>query len=345
MRHLAVVAFASASIAQAQYSGPESVEYDAVGDRYFVSNTNSSVIKVRSQAGTVADWVSVNPAPYGLEIMGDILFACSGGTIKGYSLNDASLVFNLNLGATFLNGLATDGEFLYATDFNTSQRKIHKVDPVAGTSQVLVANTGGQPNGIVWDPVGERLVVVFWGSSAPIKAYDRETGAETVLTSNSGLANLDGITIDCMGAFLVSSWTPARLTRFMPDFASAGVNLGITGLSSPADLDFDAVNNRVCIPNSGSNTVTLAPLDCTTGVRAAAAPLALRAVPNPTNGLLRIEPALQRDEPYMLFDARGLLVGGGMARNGALLDITRLSRGTYFIEFNRLGQRLRVVKE
>src|SRR5436190_420804 len=79
----------------AQYSGPESVEYDAVGDRYFVSNTGSSLIKVRSQAGVVTDFVSVSPAPYGLEIKGDTLFACSGGSVKGYLLSNATQVFNL----------------------------------------------------------------------------------------------------------------------------------------------------------------------------------------------------------------------------------------------------------
>ena len=84
----------------AQYNGPESVEYDAVGDRYFVSNTGSSLIKVRSQAGVVTDFVAVSPAPYGLEIKGDTLFACSGGSVKGYLLSNASPVFNLNLGGS-----------------------------------------------------------------------------------------------------------------------------------------------------------------------------------------------------------------------------------------------------
>lgn len=330
---------------QAQFSGPESVEYDAAYDRYLVSNTGSGRIRQLDQAGNVTDFAVVVPAPYGLEILGDVVYACSGGAIKGYALSTGAQVFNLNLGAVFLNGLTTDGQFLYATDFNTGQRKIYKVDPAAGTSSVLVPSTGHQPNGIVWDPEGQRLVVVFWGSNAPIKAYDRDTGAETVLMAGSGLGNCDGITIDCFGTFLVSSWTLPRITRFEPAFTNAGVDLSVPGLITPADIDFDPVNHRVCIPNSNSGAVILFPIDCSTGLAAPAQPAPLRAVPNPASGLLRLDPPLARDEAYILLDAKGLLVGGGTLRQGGLLDISRLPAGLYVIELTRTRQRLRVLKE
>lgn len=329
----------------AQYNGPESVEYDPVGDRYFVSNTAASVIRVRSQAGDVSDFVSVSPAPYGLEIMGDVLYACSGGSVKGYSLATGAQVFNRSLGGSFLNGITTDGQYLYVTDFPTSAQRIYKVDPVANTHATLVANTGGQPNGIVWDPVGNRLVVVFWGANAPIKSYDRDTGASATLVANTGLTQIDGVTIDCLGRFLVASWSPDRITQYEPTFSAPGVDLAVPGLSNPADIDFDAVNHRVCIPNSGSNTVTLFDIDCALGVDQGGQEGALKAVPNPTLGLVRIEPALQRDEPYLLLDARGLLVGGGTIRQGAMMDISRIPAGLYTIEFTRLKQRIRVVKE
>src|SRR5690606_10183033 len=121
-----------------------------VGDRYFVSNTTSGVIKQRDQAGTVTDFASVSPAPYGLEIMGDVLYACSGGTIKGYSLADGTLVYTRNLNGSFLNGLATDGSYLYVTDFSAA--RIYKVDPIGDSQSTLVSNTSGTPNGIVWRP-------------------------------------------------------------------------------------------------------------------------------------------------------------------------------------------------
>jgi hypothetical protein len=342
MRHFAILIALASCTVHSQYSGPESVEYDPVGDRYFVSTTTGASIKVRDQAGTVTNFVNVSPAPYGLEIMGDTLFACSGGSVKGYLLSDASLVFNRNLGGTFLNGLATDGQYLYSTDFSAG--KIFKVDVANNSHTTLVASTGGSPNGIVWDEAGQRLVVVFWGSNAPIRAYDRVTGAMTPLTTTT-LTNIDGITIDCFGNFLVASWTPDRITRYEPSFTQPGVDLGITGLANPADIDFDAVNQRVCIPNSGNNTVVVPVISCTLGMVESAPLEQLRAIPNPSSGLVRIEPALTRDEGYILLDARGLLIGGGSVRAGAMLDVGSLTRGVYTIEFTRTRQRLRVVRD
>ncbi|MEO7080891.1 MAG: hypothetical protein ABIY71_05155, partial [Flavobacteriales bacterium] len=134
---------------QAQYNGPESVEHDAAGQRYFVSNTANNSISQRSYAGVVTPFATGLPAaPYGLELMGDTLFACMGGSIRGYSTVDAVEVFNLNLGGSFLNGITTDGEFLYATDF--SAKKIFKVNVGQLTYITLVSSTGNTPNGIVW---------------------------------------------------------------------------------------------------------------------------------------------------------------------------------------------------
>jgi YVTN family beta-propeller protein len=336
-----VLPVACASVALAQFQGPESVEYDPDGDRYFVSNTGSNSIKQQDQAGVVADFVTVSPAPYGLELMGDTLFACSGGSVKGYATSDGALVFNRALGGSFLNGMTTDGSHLYVTDFSSS--RIYKVDVANNTHSTLVTNTGGTPNGIVWDPVGERLVVVFWGSNAPIKAFDRVTGASTTLVSGTGLSNIDGVTIDCFGNFLIASWSPDRITSYPPDFATAGANLGVPGVNNPADIDFDVVNGRVCIPNAGNNTVTLFEVDCATSIVERAAST-VQLIPNPTSGLVKLDPPLSTVEPYMVFDARGLLVAGGTAQPREWIDLSALDAGAYYIHFGRLGHQVRVVK-
>lgn len=342
MRALSILFLGLGLTATAQYSGPESVEYDAVGDRYFVSTTTGASIKVRDQAGTVTNFVNVSPAPYGLEIMGDTLFACSGGGVKGYLLSNASLVFNHFVGGTFLNGITTDGQYLYATDYSAG--KIFKVDVANNSHTTLVASTGGSPNGIVWDEVGQRLVVVFWGSNAPIKAYDRVTGAVTTLVAGTGLTNIDGVTIDCNGNFLTASWSPDRITRYEPTFTQAGVDIGATGLNNPADLDFDPVNNKVCIPNSGSNTVSLVDVSCSSGIAERTID-ALRAIPNPTSDVLRFDPPFTHAEPYLLLDARGLLIGGATLSANAQLDVRTLEPGTYMLDFTRAHRQVRFVKQ
>lgn len=329
------------TVASAQYSAPESVEYDPAGDRYFVSNTGSQLIRSRDQAGVVTTLADVGDAPYGLELLGDTLFACVGGSLKGYSAASGALVFDLDLGGNFLNGITTDGTFVYVTDFTAS--RIYKVDPAAGTSAVLVGNTNGTPNGIVWDPVGARLVVVFWGGNAPIKAFDPETGAAQTLVQSTGLTNLDGITIDCAGNFLVASWSPDRITRFEPSFTQPGVNLGIVGLNNPADIDMDLVNDRVCIPNGPTNTVILAQVDCSTGLDERPASTT-KVIPNPTAGLVRFDAVSSSPEPYMVIDARGAVQASGLTGENGVVDLSGLSAGPYTVVLTRLGLRSQVVR-
>jgi DNA-binding beta-propeller fold protein YncE len=329
--------------ASAQFSGPESVEYDPVGDRYFVSNTQINTIKVLEQDGTVANFVTGMPnAPYGLEIMGEVLYAATGNGIRGYDLATGTQVFSRALGATFPNGITTDGEFIYVTDF-TGQR-IFKVDVANDSHTTLVASTGGTPNGIVFDPVGDRLVVVFWGTNAPIKAYDRTTGASTTLVAGTGLGNIDGVTIDCHGNFITSSWSPARITRWDPTFASPGVNMNVSPLGNPADIDFDAVNQRICIPNSSAGTVTFHEVDCSTGIRTPTSN-PLMVVPNPVSDLMHVQPPFTRPAPYILLDARGLLLGGGTLQPNAVLDVSGLAQGSYVLHFTGSGRQVRFVKE
>ena len=108
------------------------------------------------------------------------------------------------------------------------------------------------PNGIVYDPTLDRLVVVAWGSNAGIHAVDPVSGAMSLLT-NTGLTNLDGVTIDCNGQFWVTSWTPDQLTQYDPSFALPGIPAVGVVLNNAADIDYDPVNNLVCVPNSGNN--------------------------------------------------------------------------------------------
>ena len=329
--------------ASAQLSNPESVEYDPVGDRYFISNTGSNSIKQRDQAGTITDLAAVTPAPYGLEIMGDVLYACSGGSIKGYDLDDGSLAFSRNLGGTFLNGITTDGEFLYVTDFGAG--RIYKVDPVANTHSTLVSDTEGTPNGIVHWPGSEQLLVAFWGSNAAVKAFDRGTGIQLSSVSTT-LTNIDGITIDCLGRVLLASWSPDRITTFdwgipSPTFT----DLMVPGLNNPADIDFDAVHGLVCIPNTATNSVILASVpDCAVSVPEERTYLT-HVHPNPTDGLVRFDPPLPTAEPYLVVDARGCIQAMGTLRANATMDLGDLPAGPYVIVFSRLARQVRVMKE
>jgi DNA-binding beta-propeller fold protein YncE len=329
-------------VGQAQYSGPESVEYDAVGDRYLVSCTGNNSIKQRAQDGAVTNFVTNLPdAPYGIEIKGDTLFANVGGSVMGFLLSTAAQVFNLDIGGNFLNGMTTDGHFLYVTDFNAFS--IIKVDPELSTYSTLVQSTAQKPNGIVHDPAQNKLWVGFWGAPAYIRSYDPSTGAE--LSSNvTSLQNIDGITLDCDGAIMVSSWAPDHITRFDPGFTNEEVVIQ-TGLVNPADIDYDPVNDRVCVPNTGNNTVVVLDVPfCGTGVPEQPGYRTVNAIPNPTDGLVSMDLDMEEPQPFLVFNERGLLVASGTLRPRAMLDVRTLAAGIYMIDLPRMKRFVRVVK-
>lgn len=104
------------------YNGPESVEFDPTGNRYFVSNNSSGQILARDASGNLSVFATgISPQPYGLEMLWGNLYACCSGYIKGWDMQ-GNQIFNLNLSAAFLNGITHDNSGnLYATDFSAKK--------------------------------------------------------------------------------------------------------------------------------------------------------------------------------------------------------------------------------
>lgn len=329
------------SSVNAQYLSPESVEHDPVGDRYFVSNLGDGTIKQRDQGGTVTPFASVSPSPYGLEIMGDTLYACSGGRVKGFLLSDGSQVFDLNTGGGFLNGITTDGHFLYATDF--SGQKIFRVEPSTASFTTWVAATGGTPNGIVYEPVSDALLVAYWGPGAIVRGYDRSTAAITGSVS-TGVGSIDGITIECHGLVVISSWNPNRISRFewgiiSPQFE----DLMVPGLSQPADIDFDTVHDRICIPSGGNDQVILFDLaDCATAVSGPSDAEVLSVSLTDDGRALRFRGAWTGPTTYRLMDATGRQLRQGRVRAAGVEPIPAMA-GVLIVQVDGVGVRRVVV--
>ena len=146
----------------AQVFGGESVEYDSTGHRFFTSSDNTSIVQ-RASNGTLSYFGTGLTADYGMEIMGNTLFAVSGSMVKGYDLSTELEVMNATVpGSNFLNGLTNDGNGnLYVTGY--SSHKIFKIDATnlaAPVVTTIVSNTVTAPNGIVYDGANNRLIFV-----------------------------------------------------------------------------------------------------------------------------------------------------------------------------------------
>lgn len=245
------VSFFSLFLSQAQsFNSPESVDFDAVRGRWIVAQNGSGEIHVYQPQSNALSVLAtgITSGPHGIECVGDTVFCCDGSRIRGYNLLTGASVFNLNLGATFLNGLTYDGNGnLYATDF--SGKKIFRVQ-INGAVFSQLATTAYQPNGIYYDGAQNRCVFVNWGTNARIQAIDLSTNAISDLYVST-LSNIDGITRDAAGRWYITTWGGNALRRFDPDFSAAPVTV-LNGLSSPADIDINTAGDSIGIPNSGT---------------------------------------------------------------------------------------------
>lgn len=248
-----VLMFIFNNILAQSYSGPESVEYDYNRNCYYISNTQSHQIIKRDIDATLTIFASgIATGPHGLEIIDDTLYACAGNMLIAYNLNNGNIVFSQNLGATFLNGITHKANNLYISDFTA--KKVYRFNVLTKQYNEFVTSLNKSPNGIIYDDINDRLVMVSWGSNAPVLQISLNDSTVTQLTTTS-LGNCDGIAMNCNGQFFVSSWSPNRISRFENDFVAAPVNMNASGLSNPADIFFNTDTDTLAVPNSGNNNV------------------------------------------------------------------------------------------
>ena len=270
---LATLLVPLASMAQT-LSKPESIEYHARLDRTLISSTNNGTLVARATNGTLSLFTSAPSSPYGVELLAGTLFVLDSGKVKGYDIDTAAPVMELSLaGAGFLNGITSNGvDTLYVTDFNA--RTIHSVDVsnlAAPVASAPISTGSSTPNGIVYDRLGNRLLIATWGNNAKILRLDLTPGAIPSSLINTSLSNIDGITLDCHGAIIVAAWSGCTsggcLRRFAPPFTlTTPAQVIADGLSNPADIDYDWVSGNIAVPQSGNNTVSFHASGCESAV-------------------------------------------------------------------------------
>lgn len=324
----------------------ESVEYDPVNGRFLASNS-SSIIEVDGNGNEVA-FMGSAAAEYGMEVMGDLLYAIVGNSIIGYDLTSGEEVNSVTIsGAQFLNGMASDGvNRLWVTDF--AAKKIHEIDCsnlANPTASQIVSNTVSTPNGITYDGANNRLVFVSWGSNAPIKQVSLPDYTVSTILANAGVGNIDGIDHDSNGNFYISSWTPNRITKWSSEFTVSEI-ITVTGLSSPADICYAIENDTLAIPCSGNSTIKFVGFGDVNAVIEKSADHYLVCYPNPmtAGSVVAFETTQAGLVSLTLLDIHGKVVYTALneqlpaAAHKVVPQIAGLAAGTYFWELNQEGR-------
>ncbi len=304
-----ILSIISIQVCAQSYNSIEAVEYDPNNNRFLVSN-GSSIIS-RASDGTLSFFGTNASANYGMEVMGNTLFAIKNSQVRGYDLDTEEEVMSITIsGAGFLNGMANNGStLLWVSDFGSS--KIYEID-VSDLDNpsftTVINNTGTTPNGLVYDADNDRILMANWLANAPIISIDPSTYEMTTLL-NTGLGSIDGIDNNGEGEFFISSWSPTRITKYNNDFSSSEI-ITAPGLSNPADISYAIEIDSLAIPNSGNNTVTFVSFGSVDVEEFSANDFELQIYPNPVTEASAVQFNLEQVSNVKLniYDSNGRLV-------------------------------------
>ncbi|HEX2722930.1 MAG TPA: hypothetical protein VHM24_08430 [Gemmatimonadaceae bacterium] len=259
---------------------PESVKYDSERDVFYISNmvgfgsdkdangyivevsagnlANSRVLAENGRGGVVLD------APKGMAIHGDTLWVCDIDVMRAINRKTGVALGTLDMranGAVLLNDVAIGGDgAMYITDTGilmTPTGVIHK-----GGDRVFAVKDGivsvlasgqmlGRPNGITWDPEGNRLVVVSFDPFQSEMYSVAPGGQRRRLAAGNG--KFDGVEPVGRGRFMVASWNDSSVRLI-----GNGANRRIAdNVMQPADIGFDTRRNRLAIPIGPLNQMQL----------------------------------------------------------------------------------------
>ncbi len=225
---------------------PESVVYDEMNDRYFISNSGDGSVVSMDTKGKITPFVTKGMiSPKGLLLRPPYLYVADVTNIQAIDMMNKRIVATYPIeGSVALNDIASDGtDNLYITDteanclfiFNPNSKSLQKI-----TNPLLSA-----PNGIVYDGPRHQMMIVGFGNLASILTYDIRS-QEVAIFMETAYSQLDGIEIDELGRIFFSSWKeemvvmiPQEQNRFIPV---------VQKLRSPANFAYNSKTKELVIP-------------------------------------------------------------------------------------------------
>jgi len=253
---LAWLIFCSPGYTQQYFGSPESAIYDTLNHRYLISNAGTGRIVQITDIGDTSFFNTELTQTLGMVIIDTVLYVTDRSGLCGFNLkNDALIRQIVPSGMNVLNDVTVDTSgFLYITD--SGNGRIYRVRLSDFSSSTIVSGIYW-PNGILFDAPNNRVLFLAFGDNVPIRAINVTTFVVSTVCTTS-FSNLDGMTCDNDGNFLVSSWGSNSVYRFNPDF-SAPPELFSEGHSGPADIWYDKQRQLLVVPDFNSNMVEFIP--------------------------------------------------------------------------------------
>jgi len=255
---------------------PESARYDADLDVFFVSNikgqpsakdNNGYIAKINAaQTDSMSVFIRGGQngvtlhAPKGMAIIGDTLWVADIDVLRGFNRKTGENVATVSFAQwspRFLNDVAAgpDGA-LYITDTSIQITaagmryfgKDHLFEVKGREARLLLEGQSklAQPNGVVWDASGNRLLLAPFGGQSITSITPANTQPIPIA---GGLGGYDGIEVLADGRILVTSWQDSTV-----NVVSEGtLKKVITGVDSPADIGVDTKRMVLALPRFALN--------------------------------------------------------------------------------------------
>lgn len=257
-----------------RYSGlsaPESVLYDAAGDRYLVSNVNGNptdrdnngFISALSPSGeiTALKWIEGGKngvkldAPKGLAIVKGTLYVADISVVRTFDARTGAPRGDIAVpGSTFLSDLATgpDGK-IYLTDVGPPQGEFdgsgtEAVYVIKGHRARVLAKGSelGRPDALAWSQDG--VVVSPFGADEIYRLDEHGKRQDITKLPAGGLAGI----VKLGDSFLVASWQTSTIYRGK---LGGTFQVALAGQKSPADIGYDTKRARLLVPHFTEGTV------------------------------------------------------------------------------------------
>ncbi len=253
---------------------PESVLYDAAGDRYLVSNINGSPTGVDnngyitevSPEGKVLKAKFIEggagktklDAPKGSGIANGVFYVTDITVVRKFDAKTGAPKGDIPIkDSKFLNDLAIapDGR-IFVTD---SGMKVGEkgLEPAGGDAVYEISKSGKvktvamspnlhAPNGLAF--FDKKLVCVALGSDEAYSFDDKGNMTDVTHLPKGGLDGVDVVG----GELLISSWQGSAVYRGKLGGSFEQV---LYGVKSPADIGFDSKRHRVLVPHFTENSI------------------------------------------------------------------------------------------
>ena len=237
------------------FNGPESIAFDSISNRYFISNYyDGSIVQIDNFGDTSYFKINLEHC-YGNCLKDSILYVTSNYNFRGFNINTGEEVLDMYIIVPIYNldGVTFDTSgYLYAL---CTGGVLYRIDVAQQTYEVLADD--GFPNfcqDIIFDKYQNRILVASYEGASPIMQVSLPDGAvSTAAVTPTGL--FDGINIDENGyIYLASHYNNGLVYRYNNDF-TVGPEMISSGYNQPAGLEYNLRDDIVAVPVFGSNAV------------------------------------------------------------------------------------------